>query len=72
MAEGEEDLCYGQMAERGGEVERGVRETMGCGIRIMKEVRVCCEDSAHEEGVRRMDCAAEAEGRVNPREGKSA
>jgi len=53
------------MTERGGEVERGVGEAKGSGIGIVEEVRMGFEDAPHKEGVRCMDCAAEAEGGVN-------
>ena len=47
-------------------MERGVGETGGCEVRVVQEVRVGREDSLDEESVVGVDCAAEAEGGVDP------
>jgi hypothetical protein len=62
----EQDFDDGEEAEGGGEVERGVGEAGGRGVRVVEEMGVGMEDAGYKEGVGGVDCAAEAEGGVDP------
>lgn len=54
-------------------MERGVGEAGGAEIGVVEEGGMGVEDAGDEEGVRGVDCAAEAEGRVDPeKEGRLA
>ncbi len=66
MVQGEQHFDDGDEAEGGGEVEIGVREAGGRGVGVVQEVRVRVQDAGYEEGVGGVDCAADAEGGVDP------
>ncbi len=57
--DGEMSQCAGQVQRRVGEAERGV-------VGVVEERGVRFEDAVAEEGVGGVDCAAEAEGGVDP------
>lgn len=55
------------MAQGAGEVEGGVGQAEGREVGVLEEVgRVGFADAGDEEGIIRVDCAAEAEGGVDP------
>ena len=66
VAEGEEELYDGEVAEGGGEVEGCVAEAEGGGIGVVEEGGVGFEDARDEEGGVGVDCAAETEGGFDP------
>lgn len=66
MSERYEQFTNTQVAEGGGEVEVGVRESREGGVGVMEERWVGFEDSLDEEDIVGVDGAADAEGWVDP------
>ena len=66
MAQIEQDFADWQKAEGACEVERGVGEAGGSVVWVLDEAGVRLEDAGYEEGVVGVNCAAEAEGGVDP------
>lgn len=62
----DEEFDDGEVAELSGEVEIGVGVARGCVVGVVQEVGVGFEDAGDEEGVVKADCAAKAEGGVDP------
>ena len=66
VAERYEDLDDFDVAERRGEVEIRVGEAARGGVGVVEESGVGFEDALDEEGVVRVDRAADAEGWIDP------